>query len=284
MSTFTLPSGQGHHFKERAFRNSFLFSIVVHVAILIAAGSFTLFRMSGNHYSPSYTVDLVSLPAPAPAKKAAPVVKPAPEVVEKPKPKPEPKPKPAPAKVEAKPAVAPPPETAQKTKSAGGDEAARLERRKKIEELELEARRLYESFTSESDKPPAEAVPQTETVDEGPPVASAPAGGNDKPANIRFRAYYDRVWSKIRSSWVLPEGVTSRASLVTVVGIRIAPNGEIEQFWIEEGSGNDYYDQSAIRAIRKANPLPPLPDELSDAPLEVGINFKYPDKGAGGSR
>jgi TonB family protein len=75
---------------------------------------------------------------------------------------------------------------------------------------------------------------------------------------------------------VIPVGVISEAKLLTVVGIRIAADGEIEQFWIEEKSGNEYYDQSAIRAIGKANPLPPLPEE-SEAPLEVGINFRYPE-------
>ena len=94
---------------------------------------------------------------------------------------------------------------------------------------------------------------------------------------MRFRLYYDRIWNKIRSSWVVPGGVTSRVSLVTVVGIRIAADGKIEQSWIEKKSGNDYYDQSALRAISKANPLPPLPSDFSDDTLEVGINFRYPE-------
>jgi TonB family protein len=179
-----------------------------------------------------------------------------------------------PEKKVSKPAGSTSPEEARKEiKPSGGDEAARLERRRKIEELEMEARRLYESFTDEEG---ADRVYSEETSAVGPPVTNATAGGSDITANIRFKAYYDRIWAKIRSSWV-PQGVTSEASLLTVVGIRIAPNGEIEQSWIEKKSGNHYYDQSALRAIRKANPLSPLPDEQSDAPLEVGINFRYPE-------
>jgi len=123
--------------------------------------------------------------------------------------------------------------------------------KKEMEELEAETRRLYELFTQDD-----------------------PDGQPD----IKFKAYYKRIWNQIRSTWVVPEGVTSSESLITVVGIRVAPDGEIEQFWIEERSGNEYYDQSALRAIRKANPLPPLPKNLSGKPLEVGINFRYQEK------
>jgi len=133
--------------------------------------------------------------------------------------------------------------------------------KKEMEKLEAEARRLYESFTAEESS--------------GPEASSA--GGGDLSSNIRFRTYYKRIWAKIRSSWVLPEGVTSTASLLAVVGIRIAEDGGIEEFWIEERSGNEYYDQSVLRAIRKANPLPPLPKDLRGEPLEVEINFRYPE-------
>ena len=142
----------------------------------------------------------------------------------------------------------------------------------------MEIRRLTESFTSEEDIATEDRTQPDETDAVDPSVTSAPAGGNDTFANIKFKAYHDRIWRQIRSSWILPEGVTSRVSLSTIVRIRIAPNGEIEQFWIEEKSGNDYYDQSALRAISKAKRLPPLPDELSDKSYEVGINFNPRNK------
>jgi TonB family protein len=46
---------------------------------------------------------------------------------------------------------------------------------------------------------------------------------------------------------------------------------------MESSSGNSYYDQSAIRAIRKASPVPPLPKELGEESLDVGIKFRYPE-------
>jgi TonB family protein len=223
--------------------------------------------MSGTTYAPSYTVDLVSLPSPTPAT----IAKPAPS-------KSRTQPKPVPEKKVLKPTeTSPPKEIVKEIQPSGGDEAARFERRRRIQELEMEARRLYESFTSEEEVSTEDRARPAETAVVGPPVTNATTGGgNDTSANIKSRVYYDRIWGRIRSSWV-PQGVTSEISLIAKVGIRIAPNGEIEQFWIEKSSGNDYFDQSALRAIRKANPLPALPDDISDTSLEVGINFRYPE-------
>lgn len=281
MSTFTLPSGQGHHFRDRAFKRSFFVSLGIHAVIFIVAGSVTLFRMSGTTYAPSYTVDLVSLPAPKPAVSPKPAASPKPapvpqktrtEVKEPPKPAVE-KVKPAPAPEP----VAPPEETRKEIRPSGGDEAARLERRKKIEELERETQRLYESIRSDGNAAPSAEVQPAEKGGDDRPVTPTPSGAGGTMADIRFKAYYDRIWAQIRSSWVVPEGVITQASLLTKMRIRIASDGKIEQFWLEKKSGNDYYDQSTIRAITKTKHLPPLPEELGGGPLEVGINFKYPE-------
>lgn len=326
MSVFSLPSSRADHFGERAFRRSIVVSMILHAIVIAVAGGMTLFRTTGTVYAPTYTVDLVSLaptpgapgkgdggapgppgpelkpaPKPAPAPAPAPVPAPAPKVTPKPEAKPPVPPaapvkKPAAAPVE-KPAPPPPQTVSKEVKPAGGDEAAalRLERKRRIEELEQEARQLYESYTGERREteeaaPPTTAAGQEEgTGPVGVPSGSAGAGGTGEitgsgfgggggqTVNIRFRAYFDVLWSRIRSSWILPEGVATKDKLLTVVGIRIAPDGEILEYRIESGSGNAYYDQSAIRAIRKSSPLPPLPEELGNEPLEIGVNFRYPE-------
>jgi TonB family protein len=265
VTTHTLPSGQGHHFREREFKRSFLVSVGIHIVVLVAAGSMTLFRMTGTTYAPTYTVDLVTLP-PSPASRPTAQKSPAStRPVEAPGKKPDRK--------------APPPDQAlEEIRPAGGDEAARLERRRRIEELEQEARRLYESYTSDQVETAGDTA-RAEEVEraEGTAGKQAVTGGESQASDLRFRAYYDQLWAQIRASWVLPVGVAAGDSLLTVVGIRISPMGDIEQYWVEKKSGNLYYDQSAIRAIRKASPLPPLPDELGEGSLEVGVNFRYPE-------
>jgi TonB family protein len=274
VTAHTLPSGQGHHFQEREFKRSFLVSLGIHIVVIIAAGSMTLFRMSGTTYSPTYTVDLITLP-PSPASKTpqkSPARTRAAEAPEK-----EPDRTVAPAK------EPPTPDQAlEEIRPAGGDEAARLERRRRIEELEQEARRLYESYTSDQAEPASEAARVREAEPaEGPAGKQAVTGGENagrgQVSDLRFRAYYDQIWAQIRASWVLPDGVAAGDTLLIVVGIRISPAGDIQQYWVEKKSGNLYYDQSAIRAIRKASPLPPLPEDLGDEYLEVGVNFRYPE-------
>jgi len=64
--------------------------------------------------------------------------------------------------------------------------------------------------------------------------------------------------------------------LETIIVLIIERNGKIQKFYFEKKSGNALYDQSAMRAIKKAEPLPPIPKELSEDSLEIGIRF-FPD-------
>jgi colicin import membrane protein len=68
-----------------------------------------------------------------------------------------------------------------------------------------------------------------------------------------------------------------RANLETLVGIKILPNGEIQDIWIDKKSGNQYLDESAIRAIQKSNPLPPLPREIGL--YDYKVRFRFTPKG-----
>ncbi len=284
-----------HHFRDPFFRKVFFVSLTIHLVLLAAAGTATLFRMSGTTYSPSYTVDLVTLP-PAPAAKPV-KAKTAKAVVKKPKAETPKDPQPKASQVEKKPAAVPvkkevveqSPFITEPVKSKVGDEAAireSMERKKKLDELEKQAASLYESYSREDESIDSKLTDTVspsgaayDVTEEGAPndsvtgVTGTSKGGPS--ADIRFRAYYDRIWSQIRAAWVVPEGVVaSEKDLLTVAGIRISITGVIEDQWIEKGSGNIYYDQSALRAIRKASPLPPLPQDLDDKSLEVGINFR----------
>ncbi len=88
------------------------------------------------------------------------------------------------------------------------------------------------------------------------------------------REYYDSVERKIKDSWVLPGAMAQEAKkLKTIIGIIVRRDGTIEKIWIEQSSGNIYYDRAALRAVKKSSPLPPLPSQMPDKYLEIGIIF-----------
>ena len=123
--------------------------------------------------------------------------------------------------------------------------------------------------------PTGERTPSPGTSGGGSPFgsdniyASGPTGG---VPDMEFAAYYNDIWRRIRSMWSVPEDLLDQ-DLETVVGIRIARDGSIVDVWMEESSGNSYYDDTALRAIRKANPLASLPERYSGASMDVGIRF-----------
>jgi colicin import membrane protein len=89
--------------------------------------------------------------------------------------------------------------------------------------------------------------------------------------------YYGVVESKIKKEWTIPENLLKEKELFdleTIIVIIIDKDGRVQKSWFEKKSGNALYDQSAVRAIKKAEPLPPVPKELSDDTVEIGIRFR----------
>jgi len=118
----------------------------------------------------------------------------------------------------------------------------------------------------EENSPKGEDQQQTGTT------GSTGKTGSVNPVNLKFNQYYTAVYNKIYNSWVLP-GYGSKKQLEAVVNIRIAKNGKILNTSFEQRSSNAYFDRSVLRAIKKADPLPPLPSGFNEKYLELGIRF-----------
>ncbi len=90
----------------------------------------------------------------------------------------------------------------------------------------------------------------------------------------KLNEYYGLIWAKIKQSWTLPENLLKDGvDLETIIVIIIERDGRVRRSWFEKKSGNPLYDQMAMRAIIKAEPLPPIPKELNQDHLEIGIRF-----------
>ncbi len=109
----------------------------------------------------------------------------------------------------------------------------------------------------------------------GSPWGSSSGGGSGLES--RLSDYYDSIWAKIKKEWTLPENLPKgRTTLEATIVVVIDREGKIQKSWFERKSGNALFDQRAMRAIKKAEPLPPIPKEFSDPTLEMGFRF-HPD-------
>jgi len=91
-------------------------------------------------------------------------------------------------------------------------------------------------------------------------------------SDTEFQDYYSKVWKRIKSMWAVPEDLLDK-DLETVLGIRISRDGKILDVWMESASGDSYFDDTAKRAVKKSDPLPPLPEKYSGRTLDIGIRF-----------
>jgi colicin import membrane protein len=102
-------------------------------------------------------------------------------------------------------------------------------------------------------------------------------GTGGSPGGSVLDDYYSAIWAKIKKVWTLPENLPKgKTELEAIIVVVIEREGKIQKMWFEKRSGNALYDQMAMRAIKKAEPLPPIPQEFSDSTFEIGIRF-YPD-------
>ena len=90
--------------------------------------------------------------------------------------------------------------------------------------------------------------------------------------DFRFSAYLAMIRNKIGSRWVPPPGINdAKAKLY----FRIQRDGSVTLQRIEASSGHAFFDQTAMRALLAATPLPPLPAGYTDSYLGVHFGFEY---------
>jgi colicin import membrane protein len=90
---------------------------------------------------------------------------------------------------------------------------------------------------------------------------------------MKMKVYYSIIWSRIRDQWALPEGILAQDNIEAVIAVTILRNGTVVDLNFEKSSGNKYFDESAVKAIKKASPFPALPEWMRGSSLEVGIRF-----------
>ena len=106
-------------------------------------------------------------------------------------------------------------------------------------------------------------------------ASEGPGGGaNSKKVLELIDIYRVEIAYRIQKNWAFSEQLAGgQTGLEAWVAIKIARNGEIKDIWFDKRSGNDYFDEAAKNAIRKSNPLPPLPSGYMRPYVEAGFHF-----------
>jgi len=233
-----------------SFRRYLLYSAVGHLILLSVLLFWAPRRRFASLPPQAISVNLVAAPPSKPAARK-PKAKPKPVPVPKPAPKPKPKaptdkvvlpkqPKPAP-----KPTPKPPPEP----------EPEEVEYEDLLSQLRAEAgEERPEALESEAE-PKAPEVPAAEPGAQAGGPAGAP-GGVISPEDA---AWLRAAKLHMHKVWVLSPDF-KRSSLQTLVEVDLDLSGNvIGEVRIVRSSGNPYYDESVVRAMSKASPLPPPP-------------------------
>jgi len=161
-----------------------------------------------------------------------------------------------------KPAAPQPKETTRKNMKEVARQKEMVE--KKIAALEaLAAKKKIEKIVRLRSTISLKAGSKKQTVSSthAPATSSSQASASD--------AYYSKITDRIWDQWSCPPSICQK-NLKAIVWIRILKDGTALVQKIEKSSGNSSFDKLALRAIAKASPLPPPPNEM-----EIGVNF-YP--------
>jgi TonB family protein len=94
--------------------------------------------------------------------------------------------------------------------------------------------------------------------------------------NFEFSYYLVAVRNKVSSNWSPPAGIATQTTRARAVAyFKILKNGKIADLKVETASGIVLFDQSALRAILRSEPFPPLPGGFPGGSLGIHFGFEY---------
>jgi colicin import membrane protein len=147
---------------------------------------------------------------------------------------------------------------------------------KKEEVLKKPAEGVEKALAAIKDRVQSMSKPPPAT---GKQATQAEGQTGQADAGQRMDPYYAEVWARIRGQWSMPQGILPKGNVETIINVRILRNGAVVDVGFEKRSGNRYFDDSAVRAIKKASPLPPLPAWIRGNDIEIGIRFRSDELG-----
>jgi TonB family protein len=130
----------------------------------------------------------------------------------------------------------------------------------------------------EPEKKPQEKPAETKQEDK-PMDVSMQEGNQTEVAvdapQFPFAYYLSAIERKVSENWLSVQG-GREGGISCMVYFRLSRNGRVSDLRVETPSGNSYFDRSALKAIKSAEPYPPLPRAFGESWL--GIHFTFTQK------
>ena len=120
------------------------------------------------------------------------------------------------------------------------------------------------------------ALRQKERIKSNPTAVASSANMvkiSESEVNAQTKEYIGAVWSRVKKNWTMPQALMPKENIETIIDVKISRNGALDYMGFEKRSGNRYFDDSALRAVKKSSPFPPLPYWIMDKSIEIGIRF-----------
>jgi TonB family protein len=103
----------------------------------------------------------------------------------------------------------------------------------------------------------------------------AESGVSADNADPSLSIYLALIQEKVSSRWVEPPlGLAARQTQRVTLGFTVVRSGLVRDIQILTPSGSIFLDQSALRAVQEAVPLPPFPALFAQETLLVRFHFE----------
>ena len=120
----------------------------------------------------------------------------------------------------------------------------------------------------------SEPAPGAGGADAGGVAAAGRGGGPSSMLDEALKKYYIAISRKVHSNWALPDTQDWDSNLEAIAVIVIKRDGTVVETFFEKKSANVYFDQYVEKTIQAALPMPPIPSDIREDELEIGLKFR----------
>ena len=127
----------------------------------------------------------------------------------------------------------------------------------------------------------AQLLAQANVPEEAPEGSLQGSAQGTSTEGVTGDEYATKINEEIKRNWTTPTGLVTDQELQTLeatVRLSIRPDGALSNPSIRKSSGNPYFDDSCIQAVKTTGKVTPPPDNLrASFQKGVALKFKGPD-------